>query len=192
MLNRSFPFRAALAAAVVLTAFTPLAAQQRVGEWQVRVSSGRFVATGAQRATAQDAPVIAAQVSRTVSPNLALIATLGWARSRDLTTAATPKLDILSADLGLEGRVARWSLGGSTTFTPFVGTGVGARSYDTRAAGAASAWGGYLAAGGELGIGRVGLRLEVRDYATHHGRVNAFRNDVVVMGAIRFNRNRIP
>ena len=181
--------------ALALIAITsPLTAQQRAGEWQVRISSGRFVATGDQRSTTKDAPVIAAQVSRTVSSRTAVIATLGWARSRDLASATTPKLDILSADLGLETRVTRWNLGGTTTFTPFTGVGAGARSYDSRHPGAAStsAVAGYLAAGGELGIGRFGVRLEMRDYLTDHSRANGLRNDVVFMGAIRFNRNRVP
>ena len=52
---------------------------------------------------------------------------------------------------------------------------------------------GYLAAGGELGMGRIALRIEARDYATGFkplvgGGKSEARNDVVIMAALRFNR----
>ena len=52
----------------------------------------------------------------------------------------------------------------------------------------------YGSVGGELGVGRVGVRLEVRDYATGFkplvgaGRADT-RNDVVIMVGLRFNRH---
>ena len=53
---------------------------------------------------------------------------------------------------------------------------------------------GYATVGGELGMGRVGLRLEVRDYVTGFELIDAgmseARNDVVIMAALRFNRHR--
>jgi hypothetical protein len=47
--------------------------------------------------------------------------------------------------------------------------------------------------GGELGVGRVGLRVEVRNYVTGFkplvgvGKIDT-RNDVVLMASVRFNR----
>jgi hypothetical protein len=53
----------------------------------------------------------------------------------------------------------------------------------------------YGSVGGELGVGRVGLRLEVRDYATGFKPLvgagkSDMRNDVVIMAGLRFNRHR--
>ncbi|MEI2719712.1 MAG: hypothetical protein V9E87_06165 [Gemmatimonadales bacterium] len=53
--------------------------------------------------------------------------------------------------------------------------------------------GGYVAAGGELGIGRVGVRLEVRDYLTNFtpliaGGRSTVRNEVMLLGALRLKR----
>jgi hypothetical protein len=47
----------------------------------------------------------------------------------------------------------------------------------------------YVSAGGELGVGRVGLRLEVRDYLTGASLANPSAttrvNDVAVMAGLR-------
>jgi hypothetical protein len=53
---------------------------------------------------------------------------------------------------------------------------------------------GYASVGSELGMGRVGLRVEVRDYLAGFqplvgsGR-SATRNDVVIMAALSFDWN---
>jgi hypothetical protein len=53
---------------------------------------------------------------------------------------------------------------------------------------------GYGTVGGELGVGRVGVRLEVRDYVTGFKPLagigtSATRNDVMMMLGFRFNRH---
>jgi hypothetical protein len=81
------------------------------------------------------------------------------------------------------------------TFRPFVGAGAGGRSYNHRKLDldATHDVAGYGTVGGEFGAGRVGLRLEVRDYVTGFkplvGRGSATtRNDLVLMAGLRFNR----
>ena len=81
------------------------------------------------------------------------------------------------------------------TFAPFVGAGAGARSYNYRNldVDATHNVAAYGAAGGELGVGRVGLRLEVRDYVTGFkplaGRgASDTRNGVVIMVGVRFKK----
>jgi hypothetical protein len=68
--------------------------------------------------------------------------------------------------VGLEGRAASWLRGTTWDFTPFVGLGVGGRTYDYRDldVDAVSKFAGYGALGGEFGFGRVGVRVEGRDY----------------------------
>ena len=117
---------------------------------------------------------------------------------RQITTADrvdTPKLDVFTSDVGVEARPIRWFAGRAVTFSPFAGVGAGARSYNYRKldVDATHNLAAYGAVGGELGMGRVGLRLEARNYATGFRPLvgvgkSDMRNDVVVMAALSFNR----
>jgi hypothetical protein len=176
-------------------------AQSTVGSpshaWELRFTSGALVATGAQRDAVKDAQLSAVQLSWLVHPAIAITGTAGWARSRDRLMANTPKLDVFIGDLGAELRPAQWFAERKLTLSPFIGAGAGVRSYNYRKldVDATNNVAGYLAAGGELGFRRVGLRIEVRDYATGFkpligaGRSDT-RNDVMLMAGLRFNRHQ--
>lgn len=196
---RRTPTRAALTAAAILLSSThALAAQTSAPQartWELRFTSGAFLPTGNQRNFLKDAQVSAAQVSWVVRPSLALTGTFGWARSRDIHTVDAPKLDVFTSDVGIEARSAKWFADRAVTFSPFVGLGAGARSYNYRKldVDATNNLAGYGTAGGELGIGRVGVRLEVRDYASGFkplvgaGKSDT-RNDVVMMVGLRLTK----
>jgi hypothetical protein len=183
---------------LVMSAFTASAQQAttQAKTWELRVTSGALIPTGSQRNSIKGAQLTAAQLSWAIRPSLAVTGTFGWARSRDLASADTPKLDVFTSDLGVEARPAQWFAGHAVTFSPFAGVGAGARSYNYRKldVDATNNLAGYAGAGGELGVGRVGIRLEVRDYATGFrplvgtGKSDR-RNDVVIMGTLRFNRH---
>jgi hypothetical protein len=165
------------------------------GAWEFLVPSGGLVPTGAQRSVLKDAHFTAAQLSYVIRPAFAVTATVGWARSRDLASAEDPKLDVFTYDLGAEARAPEWFAGRAVTFRPFVGVGAGARSYNHRKLDldATHNVAGYGAVGGELGMGRVRLRLEVRDYRTDFEPLSGVgsaetRNDVVAMVGLRFTR----
>lgn len=191
--------RAALTAVALFLSTQPSAAQTsptRASAWELRFTSGAFVPTGEQRNSLKDGQMSAAQLSWVVRPSVAITGTFGWARSRDLASAETPKLDVFSSDVGVELRGAEWFADRAVTFSPFAGLGAGARSYNYRNldVDATNNLAGYGAVGGELGIGRVGLRLEVRDYATGFKPLvgagsSATRNDVMMMLGLRFNRH---
>jgi hypothetical protein len=167
--------------------------------WELRVTSGAFVPTGSQRTSLANAQVTAAQLAWVVRPSLAITGTFGWARSRDRGLVNTPKLDVFTSDVGVEARPTLWFAKRAVSLSPFAGVGAGVRSYNYRRLDmdATNNVAGYASVGGELGIGRVGLRLEVRDYATGFkpligaGRAE-MRNDVVMMAGLRFNRHRAP
>jgi hypothetical protein len=166
-----------------------------ISPWEVRVSSGTLLPTGILK----NAPMTALQVSRLITPSLALTGTIGWARSQVINTTDTPKLDVFTSDLGVELRSPRWFNKSMVTFDAFAGLGGGMRSYNYRKldVGATHNLAGYGAVGGEFGMGRVGLRLEVRDYLTGFKPLvgageSGMRNDVVFTAAVRFNRNRAP
>jgi hypothetical protein len=178
-----------VAAAQLAGAQEPSAPERR---WELRITSGEFLPTGSQRIFLKDAQSTAAQVSFLVQPTLAVTGTFSWARSRDLTMADTPKLDVFTSDVGVEVRPTEWFAGHAVTLSPFVGLGAGVRSYNYRNL-ATHNVAGYGAVGGEIGVGRVGVRVEVRDYASGFrpligGGKSATRNDVVLSAALRFNR----
>jgi len=198
------PARAAsiVAGALVLalSAATGLGAQdstQHAARRELRLTGGKLVGTGALRGELKDAHLSAAQLSWLVRPRLALLGTFAWARSRDLATAGNPKLDVFTSDVGLEGRSREWSGRGRTSLTLFAGAGAGVRSYNHRSLDIAATThlAGYGSVGAELGIARVGVRLEARDYATGFRSLGAAgrtgtRNDIVVMGTLRLKRDR--
>ena len=163
--------------------------------WEFLVPTGTIVPTGAQRDAIKRGNLTAAQLSYVVRPTLAVTATVGWARSRDIAAAARPKLDVFTYDLGAEARAPRWIAGRGVTFAPFAGVGAGARSYDYRSldVDATHDIAAYGAVGGEIGVRRIRLRLETRDYVSSFKPLAgvgaaAVRNDVVVMAGLRLAR----
>lgn len=186
------------AAGLLVGTRRPAAAQtppERKSSWEFLVSSGTVVPTGVQRDAIKRGNLTAAQLSYAVRPTLALTATLGWARSRDLAAVGDPKLDLFTYDMGAELRAPEWIAGGAISFSPFAGVGAGARSYNYRklpvdATHNASA---YASAGGELGIGRFRVRLEARDYVSDFKPLDGdgsghTGNDVVLLAGLRLVR----
>jgi hypothetical protein len=186
--------RFAVTAALLLSATTATAQQLDSRAWELRIPSGALIATGAQRDQVKNAQMTGLQLTRKLGSAFALTGTFGWARSRDLAAIDTPKLDVFTSDVGIESCFEDFAKG-PVSFHTFAGIGGGARSYNYRSldVDATSNLAGYVAAGGELGMGRVALRLEARDYATGFkpligGGKSSARNDVMIMAALRFNR----
>lgn len=165
------------------------------GRWEVLTSSGALVATGAQRDAVKDAPLSTIALFYRLRANVALTTSAGWARSRDLTTTDQRKLSVFSYDLGAEWRASVWPTSAGTHVMPFAGAGVGGRSYDHRGVASEATHGlaSYAAVGAEIGVRRLRLRLEARDY------VSAFRaagttgsatsrNDLMLLAGLRFTR----
>lgn len=168
-------------------------AAERDRPWEFLISSGAVVPTGAQRDVIKRGNLTAAQLTYVVRPSVAVTATLGWGRSRDITLQDQPKLDVFTYDVGAELRAG--TIGGAFGFRPFLGAGAGARSYDYRKLemDATHNLAVYGSAGGELGAGRVRVRLEVRDYLTGFKPLDGVgasdrRNDVVMLAGLRITR----
>ena len=171
-------------------------ASEQKPKWEFLIASGTLIPTGAERGAIKRANLTTAQTSYVVRPHIAINGTLGWARSRDIASVGTPKLEIFTYDLGAEARASQWKAGHSTTFGPFAGGGAGARSYISRNndVDATHQFAPYVSAGGEFSfrpsVRRVYVRIEVRDYMTGlFGQgAGGVRNDVVAMVGLRFTK----
>ncbi len=189
---------AALAAVMFVAAASTANAQTADARPSVRsrfefiVSDGALLPTGDQRDALKNARMNLAQLSYAVRPYLAVTTSMGWARTRDIASVNTPKLNVFTYDVGAELRADRWLSGHALTFTPFAGAGAGGRSYNYRSldVDATHNLAAYGSAGGELGYRRIRFRVEARDYVTGFAPLTAKgatvrRNDVSLMGGFR-------
>ena len=186
----------AITASMLAASGTVLGAQtmpEHKPRLELIVNSGTLVPSGSQRDAIKRAPLTVAQFSYVFHPALALTASVGWGRTRDIASVGDPKLDMFTYDVGGEVRADRWITGRTFSLSPFAGVGAGVRSYNYRSRNvdATHNLAGYASAGGEIGIGmRVKLRLEARDYVSGFKPLvgngsTATRNDVSFMAGLR-------
>jgi hypothetical protein len=173
----------------------PIQAQapSRESAWEFVIPGGMLIPTGSKRDAIQRAGLTAVQLTHVVRPHVAVGATFGWARSRDVGTAARPKVDVFTMDVGGEVRGRRLFADHRVTLMPFAGVGGGIRSYNYRSLDfdATHNHAAYASVGGEVGMGRVRLRVEARNYVTGFEPLDGvgaseIRNDVAVMVGLRF------
>jgi len=191
------PARTLAAAVFALSALSTAATAQNAvishsSGFELRPYVGAYIPTGDQRDLLKDAVLVGGQASYRITPNVAVTGTLGWSPSKDRITPGDQKLDVWQYDLGAELRAPSWVSAGALDFTPFVGLGAGARTYDYRDldVDAKTNFAGYGVLGGELGFGRIGWRLEARDYVSQFkpfdGGDSKTRNDVTVTTGLTF------
>jgi hypothetical protein len=158
--------------------------------FEIRPYAGAFIPTGQQRDLLKDAVIAGGQASYRVLPQLAFTGTVGWAPSKDRVTPGDQTVDVWQYDLGAELRAPSWLTSGAWDFTPFAGLGAGGRTYNYRDldVNSKSNFAGFGAIGGELGFGRIGVRLEGRDYVSQFkpfdGGDSKTRNDVTVAAGL--------
>jgi Outer membrane protein beta-barrel domain len=173
----------------LILAAVKLTAQETPGaRGAIRPYVGAYIPTGEQRDFLKDAVLVGAQASWTLDPSVALTASFGWTPSRDKITAGDQKIDAFQYDLGLEGRSAQLSAG---ALTPFIGAGIGSRTYSYRDLNVDSKtdFDGYGALGFDVGVGPVGIRIEGRDYVSRFqpltgGGETKTRNDVALVAGL--------
>jgi hypothetical protein len=159
--------------------------------FELLVPSGALLPTGAQGDDVNRGTLMAVQLSYGLRPDLVLTSTTGWARATPLGLGPDAKLDLFTYDAGVEYRLPRRTGDRRINFKPFTGAGVGARTQRYRHVDLATTHNPatYASVGGELGLSRVRVRLEVRDYltwVTPFGTSGATRrNDVSVLAGLR-------
>ncbi|MHB1225887.1 MAG: outer membrane beta-barrel protein, partial [Gemmatimonadaceae bacterium] len=164
---------AGLAALTALTLFASAAHAQGASEtrpFELRPVVGALVPTGDQRDLLKDAVLLGAQLSYSLTPNLAVVGSFGWAPSED-RLLADEKVDLFQYDLGVEGRLRNLTPASSISTRPYAAIGVGGRTYSYRDLDDADAQTNFLGYGA-LGLevaqasGPFGIRIEARDNIT--------------------------
>lgn len=156
---------------------------------------GAFIPTGPNRRAHSVGPYIGAQMGLRVRPFFALVGGVAVAQTTDPRLTGETGVSLWQYDVGAELALAisdasakRWNP------TPFVGAGIGGRSYDylQNSLGRHDALAGYLSAGGELRPGlqrRARVRVEGRAYVSHaeRGEAGSLRTDVAVAAALTYH-----
>jgi hypothetical protein len=138
------------------------------GRFELRPFIGAYVPVGEQRELLRRDVLVGAQASYRFIPQFAVTGTLVWSPTQAHGASGDPTVDLYQYDVGAEGRARVWQRGTNLSFTPFAGLGVGGRTFRDRDGGieAQSVFTGYGALGGELSVGRLGVRVEGRNYVS--------------------------
>jgi len=188
---------AILVSAVAIATTRPVMAHAQVYNggglrFEIRPYAGAYIPTGDQRDFLEDAVFAGAQLSWLPIERLALTGTFGWSPSKDRITSGDQSLDVYQYDLGAEWRSPAWYRSANWSLLPFVGGGVGGRTYDYRDLPVSSKtdFDGYGALGAEFGFGSWGIRIEGRDYVSQFKNLSGptdgtrTRNDVTVAAGL--------
>jgi hypothetical protein len=141
--------------------------QQPSRDFQISPYVGAFIATGGQRDVLDDAVITGLTLSYDVHRYVAVVGSFGWAPSKSVALGVEDDLDLFQYDVGVQGQYA-FSLGRKLTLKPFLGGGVGARTYSFRDLDVDSEtdFAGYFSGGANLEYGKLALGVTVRDYIT--------------------------
>jgi hypothetical protein len=180
-------------AALVVLASTPALAQDREQGRKLQLSpyAGAFVPTGGMRDVLDDAFLTGLTLSVDLHPYLAVVGSFGWAASEGKEAATLGQdLNVFQYDVGLQAQYP-FALGRGLTLKPFVGAGVGARTYDFSDldVGTESDFVNYFSAGASLEHRHLALGVTVRDTLSEYdGTVAAedssTHNDLAFFGSI--------
>jgi hypothetical protein len=184
--------RSSLLVLSLLVAGTTVQAQETPSSrGAVRPFVGAYIPTGDQRDFLKDAVLLGAQASWNATPNIAVTGSFGWSPSKDRIAAGDQEIDLFQYDVGLEARSSAVRVG---LLSPFIGAGVGGRTYNYRDLDVESKsnFDGYGALGFDAALGLVSLRVEGRDYISRFqpligGGETKTRNDVALFAAVGVN-----
>lgn len=180
-------------AALVSLAAAPALAQEQEQARKLRLSpyAGAFIATGEQRDVLDDALLTGLTLSYDLTPYLAVVGSFGWAGSQGQQALTLDEdLDVFQYDVGVQGQYPLL-LGHGLTLKPFVGAGLGARTYDFRDldVDAETDLAGYLSLGANLEYRRLVLGVTMRDYVSAYDGIatdedSTARNDISLFTSI--------
>lgn len=169
-------------------AATPLTAQQSttVGAFELRPLVGAFIPTGTMRNEFRDGALFGMQDGFEFASDIHFLLGGFWSRNDTHTSVVgSRRAEIWQFDAGIEANLIR-SMGRDWLFRPFVGGGLGMRSYDYSAKdGTNRCFAGYGSIGAEAQRFEGAIRFEARDNVTCYESpltgVKRTRNDVGLM-----------
>ena len=193
MLFSSMGRLAGIAIAVAAAAALVPSVSQAQGRFESRSRIGAFIPTGDHRQELDNALMMGSAAGFRLSQNLSVVGSVVWSTSNAKAIAGQPEVKVYSYDVGAEYRVADVGLGREWQLRPFVGGGVGGRTYDSDIAGASTDTdlAGYGALGIQADYKKVGFRIEARDYVSRYNGLqgegeSTTRNDVGLTAGIAF------
>jgi hypothetical protein len=148
------------------------AAQDKPIGVELRPFVGAYLPTGRHADLLRAGALVGFQGAREVNRYLSVVGTVAWLPNEDRTTSLDPAVDLYHYDIGAEAGTSKvfWT---GAVLRPFVGLGVGGRSfgYRNREPRPQHDLAGYAALGGQVRLVRVSrrrldLRLEARGYVT--------------------------
>jgi hypothetical protein len=182
----------AVAALMALAALPAVAAEpQPAPKLQIAPYVGAFIPTGDQRDVLDDAVLAGLTLSYDVHPYVAVVGSFGWAGSQGQEAFSLDEdLDLFQYDLGVQGQYA-FAIGKDLTLKPFVGAGLGSRTYNFRDLDVDSEtdFVGYVSGGASLEYRKFAFGLTLRDYISDYDGIgreegSATRNDMVVVASV--------
>ncbi len=160
---------------------------------EIRPFVGAYIPTGPQRDALKNAMIGGVQFGYEYRDMMHFIGTLGWSPAKENVTTEHQRVNLYGYDAGIE-LFARRPVTSPWEFRPFIGTGLGARTYDPNIAGAKSHtyMDGYGALGAEFQMKQMALRIEGRDYISQWKGIagderNKTRNDIMLVAALAWH-----
>jgi len=150
---------------------------------EVRPFFGAYFPTGDQRDMVKDGLLVGAQMGVEIAERLHVVGTFSFDPNK--VKHGGGNLGIYGYDVGLEA-FRPTPMGDAWELRPFIGAGIGGRTYDVENGDTETNFAGYGALGTEFQSGRFALRLEGRDYLSRYrglsGGLDATtRNDIMMM-----------
>ncbi len=155
--------KALIAAVALVVLATALPAQTPLRRPEIRPFAGALIATGDQRNLFDNAAVFGLQGALEVNPNFHLVGTFGYAPMTSKYSVSNDGANAFLYDAGVEFDLVR-PLTGDWEFKPFIGGGVGGRSYTFKANALQdrTCLSGYGTLGSEFQLSPFALRVEGR------------------------------
>jgi hypothetical protein len=180
-----------IVAAVAALAAPAARAEEPAHKFSIAPLVGAYVPTGDHRDLFEDSVLTGLTLSYDVHPNVAVVGAFTWAPTKTKGVLGEQDLDLFQYDLGVQGQAPILLVPG-WTLKPFVGVGVGGRTYDYRnvSTGSQTDFAGYVSAGAGLEYRAVELRVTARDYLTAFDGLGAYevsstaRNDLSLFGSV--------